>query len=259
MKTVSIILTIFNKEFLIEKVLRAIIENSSELVKEVVIVFDSCTDNSESIVRNILTQISHRYNLVYAYIDQGFETKSNNLGLKSTTCDYSILFQDDMIINEKDYDKRLFKPFCQYNDVLAVTARSAHNDTLIKGSFCHTDFFDKDHGSPRGLFGIRDVVNRGPLMVDMKKIQILNYFDEAFCPLTYDDHDLSLKAYINHGWVCGSFWTDFISNSEWGSTRQPSCASIITEALKHGEQLILERYPEYLKPENKHNEERKIA
>lgn len=253
-KTISIVLTVFNKEFLIERVVKAILDNSSDLVKQIVVVFDSCTDKSEKIIKTILCNT--KYNIIYAYIDQGFETKSNNLGLKQVSCDYSILFQDDMVINEKDYDKRLLEPFIKYDDVFAVTARTAHNDIIVNDQLCYSDYFDKFHGRPRFKFGIRDIVNRGPLMVSQERIQILNYFDEAFCPQCYDDHDLCFRAYQKYGWVCGSFWVDCISNLEWGATRRPEYAQITVNALKHGEQLIKQRYSRIL--DKKHNEERDI-
>ena len=46
---------------------------------------------------------------------------------------------------------------------------------------------------------MRLVVNRGPLMLEMKKLKELNYFDEAFAPFELDDVDLCCRAYKKFG------------------------------------------------------------
>ena len=49
------------------------------------------------------------------------------------------------------------------------------------------------------FFATRIVVNRGPLMLDMKKLKALNFFDEAFAPFELDDVDLCCRAYKKFG------------------------------------------------------------
>ncbi len=64
----------------------------------------------------------------YVYTDNVFETKANNAGLKMVENDYVVLIQDDMVVREKDFDKRMLEPFVKYNDVFAVTSFVAHNN-----------------------------------------------------------------------------------------------------------------------------------
>ena len=47
-KTVSIILTVHNKAFLIKEVAEGILENASEDTKEFIVIFDGCSDENES-------------------------------------------------------------------------------------------------------------------------------------------------------------------------------------------------------------------
>ena len=95
-KTITCVLTTHNKQDLIESVCYGIINNVSELTKELIIVFDGCTDNTENLVKHILKDS----NLIikYVYTNDVFELRANNEGLKNVTSDYVILIQDDMII-----------------------------------------------------------------------------------------------------------------------------------------------------------------
>ena len=115
MKT-SVVLTIHNKEFLMNQVVNNLVNNLSELNDQIVIVFDGCTDNSEGIVRDILKSVNNK-KIDYLYADNVFETKANNIGLKSVLNDYVVLIQDDMVVTEKDFDKRMLVPFKKYGDV----------------------------------------------------------------------------------------------------------------------------------------------
>ena len=57
MGNVSCILTIHNKDFLIERVCQSLLNNLSNKTNQLIIVFDGCTDNSIPIVKNILKDI----------------------------------------------------------------------------------------------------------------------------------------------------------------------------------------------------------
>jgi hypothetical protein len=78
-------------------------------------------------VKNILNDVTDM-KIDYVYTDNVFETKANNAGLKMVDNDYVLLIQDDMVVNEKDFDVRMMKPFQTFNDVFAVTSFVAHNN-----------------------------------------------------------------------------------------------------------------------------------
>jgi len=261
--SVSIILTVYNKDFLIDRVIRSIIENKASNTKELVLVFDGCTDNSEAVARETLKGVSD-IAIIYAETPNVYETKANNVGLKLATSNYSMIVQDDMIIQEKDFDARMLKPFI-FGDAFAVGSRLAHNDFYRGGQLGWGDFigFDPYNKSimpaRRDMYYIRDLCNRGPLVVDNEKMQTLNYFDESFWPQNMDDHDIGFRAWKEHGWVSGSYWIKWYSEEDWGGTRQDKEKYPWFErhnAINH--QKIIERHMAFLHPENKHNEERLV-
>jgi len=262
-KSVSIILTIHNQENIIKSVIKSILDNKSNHTKELIIVFDGCNDKSEEYSKEILSNVKD-INIIYEYAPNLFETKSNNIALKKSTCNYSMIIQDDMIIEEEDFDKRMLKPFI-FGDTFAVTARLAHNDVLMNGMLGWRDHAGYDPynkqiwPSMRNHFSIRDVCNRGPLLLDNEKLIKLNYLDEAFSPQGLDDHDICLKAWKNYKWVSGSYWIKWGSDAKWGGTRKNiEVATYIQKAEDENKKILINRYSDILHPDNKHNEQRFI-
>lgn len=224
----SIILTVHNKGWLIQKVIDAIYRLTSGSY-ELIIVLDGCTDNSQDVV---LSSIKDDTKVLYA--DNVFETKANNIGLKAASGDKVIIVQDDMIVNEDEWNLRLQKPFDHFSDVFAVTARTAHNwefnpnsihlnmSENLNDCWCdilnHTDHAHRSNIS-RDTFAVRSSVNRGPLMIDHSVLQKMNYLDEEFYPQDMDDHDFCFRVHKELGLMCGCYWIDFITEDLWGGTR----------------------------------------
>lgn len=216
--SVSIVLTIHNKQDMIEKVFNSIIDNKSEITKQIIVVFDGCTDNSEQIIDSICYR--KQINIDKVHTSDIFELQANNAGLKMSNCDYSILIQDDVIITEKEFDKRLIKPFLAFDDIFAVSGRNAHNIFYNGINMGYKDLTGPEVNSDRNMFYIRSVINRGPLALDNKIIKQLNYFNEEFSPNAYDDMDLCFRAFKVLNKKCGSYRVGFESKPEWGTGRQ---------------------------------------
>jgi hypothetical protein len=233
-----------------------------------IIIFDGCSDRSEEYVMAAIAEHPRDIKLIIEHAPDVFETKSNNIGLKKSSCDYSLLIQDDMIMQETDFDLRLIKPLLAFSDCFACSGRAAHNDIIARSKrrklkdylrprreiIGFTDLVGRENNLGRNVFGIRDVVNRGPLMLDNLRLEKLDFLDEAFAPYIYDDHDLCLRAFRRFGWLCGSYVIGYQSENEWGSTRQKN-AHIYRSALKKNENLLIERYRDLLSGP-KHNENR---
>jgi hypothetical protein len=219
MKT-TCLLTIHNKENLAEIVINSIVTNLSELNDQIIIVFDGCTDNSENIIKNNLNKITNK-KIDYVYTDNVFETKANNAGLKLVENDYVVLIQDDMVINEKDFDSRMLQPFKTFDDVFAVTSFVAHNNIYneLTKQINYIDIANKDN-SERNIFYAREYANRGPLMYNYRDVVKLNFLDEYFAPQNYDDMDISMRAFKELGKVSGLYLIDYTSDPNWGTTRQ---------------------------------------
>ncbi len=228
----SIVLTVHNKEFLIDRVIKSIVNNTVDDY-EIIFIVDGCNDKS----REIIAQNIIDFPLMKFYLKTTpnlFETRANNIGLRYASGKYCIIVQDDMIINERGWNERLSKPCESFSDIFAVTARTAHNwkinpssQHIKEGWFRDSGWCDilnhTDHVSgsqiARNKFSVRRSVNRGPLLLRKDILEKLNYLDESYTPQDMDDHDLCYKAYQELGMKCGVFNIDFESRDEWGGTR----------------------------------------
>jgi glycosyltransferase involved in cell wall biosynthesis len=249
---ISVILTIFNKEALLERVIQALFNTSSELVREYIFVLDGCTDNSEVIVKKMVKQIPKNKSYKILYANNVYETRANNIGLKEATQQYSCIVQDDMEILEKNWDRRLLAPFQAYDDIFAVTARTTVQLTA-EGHFINNvegpvsnNCFQKSNVS-RDIFYVNQLVNRGPLLLDSEKLKILNYFDETLPGfLAYDDVDMCIKAFAKYGWKCGCYWVQYNSPLDWGSTRTNANIPFINKNIELNLHEIMNRHREIL-------------
>jgi glycosyltransferase involved in cell wall biosynthesis len=213
----SICLTIHNQQDIIEAVLNGILNNASQYVKEMIVVLDGCTDASASIVEKTLNKCKMK--TVLYPLDNVFETRANNSTFRVATSNYIITVQDDMVIEEKDFDLRLLKPFAYHDMLLGVTARNAQNELLVGNGIQCLDVAGKDVNTPRDILAIRNVIVRGPIAFDHAKIEDMGYLDEEFAPMDSDDKDLCYRSYKKHGWLVGSYAMNYKSELQWGKTR----------------------------------------
>ena len=269
----SINLTVHNKDFLLEKVLQSI-RRYTVGNYELVIVLDECTDNSE----NICIKWKNKFeNFKLLYADNVFETRANNIAARASSGEFVIVVQDDVVVNEYGWNKRLSIPIKTFNDIFAVTARTAHNWIINPNSIdLYNDSFDanrwadiliatdhvqKEFNQSRNVFTVRNNVNRGPLLIKHDVLKDLDYLDEDYSPQELDDADLCYRAYKQFKMKCGVFWVDFISKLEWGGTRDKNCPNRLPhkwllEANFKNSKLIVKRHFDMLT--NNHNEERII-
>ena len=226
----SVILNVHNKDWLIQKVIEGI-RSHTQGGYELIVVLDGCTDRSEATVRVATEGMESLH--IFSTPDV-FETKANNAGAQRACGDYLVFMQDDMVIHEPGWNLRMQKPFDEFGDVFAVTARTAHNWVLNPDSrhlgmkedlddcwcdICRVaDPADRSN-TPRGEFAVRASVNRGPLMVHAGDFRRMKGFDESFAPHDMDEHDLMFRMRGELGKVCGCYWIDFESRNEWGGTR----------------------------------------
>jgi glycosyltransferase involved in cell wall biosynthesis len=268
---ISINLTIHNKDFLIDRVLNSI-KQFTRSDYEIIIVLDGCNDNSEAIVNDFF-QKNHNILHKILYTPNIFETKSNNLAAKNSCGEYIIIIQDDMIVNEEGWDKRLLKPFV-FDDIFAVTARTAHNWVVNDKSIHINDNFDRDdcwsdvidhvehaniHNLGRCTFGIRNCVNRGPLAIKKNIFDLMNGFDEEFYPQDSDDHDFCYRTYKKTGMMCGCYPINYISQDEWGGTRfNGQTKSWMLKANQKNSKILFNRHKEMMEDTKRIIENRKL-
>lgn len=247
---ISVIYTIHNKAELVPMVLSGI-ERGSVAIKELIIVLDGCTDNSEQKVRDHYHDgLDPFYDLKILHADNVFETRANNMALKEVTQPYAVIIQDDCVLQENQWDKRLLLPF-EFFNVFAVSGRNAHNLSLTNNPEFPLDYPDctgwGTELNDRRTFYIRQVVNRGPLMLFMDAVKELGYFNEEIYRQNGDDHLLCLDAYSELRYRCGNFVINFESRPEWGSTRRPEAQGWINKCISHNQKLIVSKYKELIK------------
>lgn len=253
--TVSVILTVHNQEKIIGEIFRGITDNASENVREIIIILDGCTDNSRDVIFDEMNNISRRFTVAIAVAPDINETLANNSGLQQSMYKYSIIVQDDCLIKEPEFDKRLLKPFKVVENVMAVSGRDAVDTRLINGQLDYYNCGGVDAGTSRNIFSIRDGVNRSPLMLDNEKIAQLGYLDKDFAPLDSDDVDLCIRGYKQFGWLSGSYVIDYESPLWWGKTRtNPASASLWEWSMKKNHKLIVERHYDFIVGE-KHSQD----
>ena len=266
----SLILTVHNKDFILLKVLESIKKYTTNNY-ELIVVLDGCSDASESILDNFIGE-NKNLKIKKIYTPDVFETKANNAGLKEAVGDKVIIIQDDMIINEDDWNIRLQKPFDEFNDVFAVTASSTFNYRFNQSSKhiqlkpevdreigdCWSDIFtyeshiNRSQGLSRNIFAVRNNVCRGPLMIDHADLVKLNYFDEIFEPQDQDDADLCYRAFKELGKIVGAYWIDYISDISWGGTRPDgnNPASWLLKAHHKNTRIVFDRHKDIIFNEN---------
>ena len=245
--TASIILTIYNQESTIAMIFLGIVENISECTKEIICILDGCTDYSEYNLMQAIEKSTVEIPIYVTYTPNINETLANNVGLRLSKCKYSIIVQDDCLITEKDFDKRILKPFKKFDNLLAVSGRDAVDMREENGRIIFYNCSGYDVNTPRDVFGIRDGVNRGPLAFDNEKLKKLNYFDESFAPQNCDDADISLRGYTEFGYIVGSYVIDHKSEYWWGQTRRnPESSKMRDIAEDRNMKTIIKRHADYL-------------
>ncbi len=82
--------------------------------------------------------------------------------------------------------------------------------------------------------------------MDLEKVKKLNYLDETLPGLlAADDHDLCVKAFIQYGWKCGSYWIQYYSPLEWGSTRTGKNSMFLGSHIEANVRELALRYKEF--------------
>ena len=252
----SLVLTVHDKEFLINDVLQGI-KDKTVGTYELIVVLDGCNDKTPELVHKF-KGANPEMKIKIAETPDVFETKANNAGLRLVESDLAIIIQDDMVMTEAGWNDRLTKPFRTFDDVFGVTAQCAHNWELNPNSkHIHTDVNNNyewsdilnhiEHANKatidRDTFAVRQCVNRGPLALNYSDMVSLDFFDESFAPQDMDDHDLCFRMQEKIGKVVGCYWIDYKCDPNWGGTRvDGKPASWVLEANQRNSRVVLVRH-----------------
>lgn len=260
--SLSIVLTVYNKEFQIARVVEGIVANTTSPF-QLVIVYDACIDRSEEKVNEVLGRgTGQMCDLKVIHTPDINENRANNVGMRAADGDYFIILQDDMLIQEKGWDQRMLGPMKRWGDVFAVGARDAVS-FLCSMPPEKTVSYSCLMGGIRDVFQVRDAVNRGPIAFCGETMRKLDYFDEAFAPCYYDDMDLCMRAWIQLGKVCGVYnvgWKNLKFTNGSNVDAVLSTGGVYKDWIKKHRLLFWERYHDYLTGrEQNHDEDRPLV
>ncbi|HEY4503955.1 MAG TPA: glycosyltransferase family A protein [Candidatus Paceibacterota bacterium] len=257
---IDIVLSVFNQEKLIRKVLGGIFKNTTTPFN-LILIFDGCTDKTEKKVFEYLKKHTPKLlnTIIIDHASNVYETKANNIGFKKAKEEYMLTLQDDMVINELGWERRLTYPLRKFDNVIAVTSRVAQDVGLMENLEGHEYFTNKtgreSNNLPRNIFAIRDTINRGPVAFNMKHLKSMNYLDESYAPSDLDDADLCLRAWREKKLICGVFWIDYISKPKWGKARAKDSNMYADNHIPKNATRLKDTHQDYIKSQIKHSED----
>jgi len=235
----SVVMPVYNQESIIVKNLQGIINNTFDNF-EIILILDYCYDDTEKHILDYLSKYQNKKdNLIQIKIFKNtekplFETKCDNIGFKNSQGRYCLEIQSDMEMTEPGYNLHLTKPFLLLENVIAVSGRCAHNlfspggvgklGRSIEEPLNHLNI-------SKNKFYVFETCNRGPLLLDKKKLQELNYLDEDNYFLENCDHDLMARAYISKGYICGYVPIEFNAPLNDGTRRKNKVHDNSTEGI----------------------------
>jgi glycosyltransferase involved in cell wall biosynthesis len=226
------IITIHNKEDLIEEVLRSVLmccHDNSHIYP----VLDGCTDNTEKIVDGIISEFSD-VPITKVYTPDVHELLTINAGLKAASQEgegYNIILQDDVLLLDTDLEDKIHRLYQWAGPKLGyVSFRLGANFTKdaadSKDPVPYTDYVENVYGHgistaimlPVGDFAYRTVPIKSPVCLPFKIVREVGMFNEDLAPYGHDDLELSIRIH-KAGYENGVFSIKFASDVDWGGTR----------------------------------------
>jgi GT2 family glycosyltransferase len=227
------IITIHNKEDLIEDVLNSVIKccNANSFIYPVL---DGCTDKSEEIIDQIIRE-NRNISINKIKVNDVHEIMSINEALKLSNQSvegYNIILQDDVILMDFLIEKKIIYLYEKMGDKLGyLSFRMGGNikDDVLESNdgSPFKDYIENafGHGSEKskillpGQFAFRSIVIKSPVCIPTWIIKQFGLLDETLSPCFHDDTEYCLRL-IKNGYKNGVFAIEYLSNLEWGGTRR---------------------------------------
>ena len=191
---------------------------------ELLIMLDQTRDESLRVIKRhyYASNLSHHLRVWQSDVPLWEARGEAWLMRHATATHYFISVQPDHLITEPGWDRALVRPFEQYDDVFAVSARCAHDAPTVGGGKgggskvgrCGADVFEPYAELPsQATFHVRDTCNRGPLAWHANRTRQVGYLNFGLYIMDDSDHDINCRA-AKHGWVSGFYPVAFYSPEE---------------------------------------------
>lgn len=240
------IITIHNKENLIEEVINSILKctNDNSFIYPVL---DGCTDKSEEIIDRIILE-NPNSSINKIKLNDVHEILSINAGLKASDQlveGYNIILQDDVILKDIDIEYKICQLYKKIGSQLGYVSfrlgANIKNDILNDDSSLFVDYIESAYGHGiaeaqvllPGQFAFRDIAIKSPVCIPTRIITEFGLLDENLAPCFHDDTEYSIRL-LKNGFKNGVFCLDYESELEWGGTREkpnPKYAEYISKNL----------------------------
>ena len=240
MKRFNYIVTIHNKEDLIERVIGGILLCAGEN-SHIYLVLDGCTDGTERVVDRLMDE-SVGLPITKLTAPDVHEILSLNIALRRVPQDgdgYNILVQDDIILADRNFEKQVCSVNAHFGDRIGVLSfrhginvscdpslQEVGDEDLIETSYGHGIC-----ARPLlpGFAVERMICMRSPQCISFATIRRVGLLDEKYAPYTYDDYDYGLRC-LKEGLANVVYSVKVRSRVEWGGMRrkpQPGVGAIM--------------------------------
>lgn len=222
------IITIHNKEYLIEEVLESVIRCSHK-DSYIYPVLDGCTDNTELVVDKVIAKYKSA-NIVKLFTPDVHEILCINEGLKAANQaqdGYNIILQDDVILKDYDLEEKIDKLYHKIGDRLAYVSFRLGANIKDVATLSFKDFVESAYGHGidntkvllPGEFAFRSIAIKSPVCIPTRIIREFGLLDEKLAPCFHDDTEYCLRM-IRNGYKNGVFALKYESELDWGGTRK---------------------------------------
>lgn len=256
MKRFNYIVTIHNKEDLIEKVIMSLLlcmRGNSHIYA----VVDGCTDRTEQIIDELIDYYTG-IPITKIITNDVHEIRSINAGLRQAPIDdgFNISLQDDVIIADYNFEQKVEALYAHYGKRLGyVSFRHAANlrhgkrgelaivQEDIVENICGAALPDATIIQP-GHVAFRMAAIKSPTCIPSYLLQDIGLLDEDLAPYSWDDHEYSIRA-LKAGYINAVYPIKFISRIEWGGVRRTPHPEM-GEYYARNTRLVYKKHKEFL-------------
>jgi hypothetical protein len=251
--TFNYIISIHNKENLIERVMLGVIKSCSQK-STIYPILDGCTDNTENIIDEIKKKFP-QVNIKKLYAPDVHEIRSLNLALSSipqTDKVLNITLQDDVILDDEKLEEKITKiyNFIGYEKIgtlsfrHGVSLRLDHKTKMVR----EMDLVESVYGVgmsnmplPTNTVIERMVSIRSPECISSYVINKIGFLDEKLAPYMWDNHDLSIRC-LEAGLRNFVFSLPFISDAKWGGMKTNPHPNLLEIDFRNRKYLYKKHY-----------------
>lgn len=259
------IITIHNKEDLIERVLfslLAVMKNDSHIYA----VLDGCTDKTEQIVDDFCNNYRN-VPLTKVYADDVHEIKSINAGLRALPKadeGFVICLQDDVLMADLLFEEKVQALYKKFGKKLGyVSFRLAANLISWKEVLAmkEVDLIENSYSShgldvikaEDGEIAFRDAAIKSPVCIPRYLLNDIGLLDEDLAPYSWDDHEYSIRS-LEAGYKNALFPIKFVSDLDWGGTRRKAHPTMGKYHVRNT-RIIHDKHEKFFAADRKRNQD----